>query len=124
MPHSSALSPRCQPLPPPPGYAPRNPRSTASQNLHFFSAAPEIPLKTVKLGAIKRPWTKNLINPAYAHHCDIRDMRFGIFVTDGANSFVTLSHSRYADIDTLFSLNGSEVSTASAQSTLYECTEY
>ena len=61
---------------------------------------------------------------AMIDHCDIRDMRFGIFVTDGANSFVTLSHSRYADIDTLFSLNGSEVSTDSAQSTLYECTEY
>ena len=41
-------------------------QSTDLQNLPFFSDAPEIPLKTVQLGAVKRPRTKNLINPAYA----------------------------------------------------------
>ena len=45
----------------------RNERpSTDAQNLPLFSGAPEIPLKTVQPGAVKRPATKNLTNPAYA----------------------------------------------------------
>jgi hypothetical protein len=46
--------------------------SADSQNLPFFSDAPTIPLKRVRIGAVKRPATKNLTNPAYAP-CDPGD---------------------------------------------------
>lgn len=61
---------------------------------------------------------------ALIDHCDISNMRVGIFTTDGANSYVSLTHSLYSEMDDLFFFEGVGFSSDSAQSCVYNSTEY